>query len=183
MELQQVDTTLSDMPEGWIVLLETNVDSSLDLSVSTIKNLTEKDYIGIVVSASRPYNNLIKMYESKGIDLDKLFVLDCVSKELNKGITAEGNVLFLQNVSSLTEISIAINKSITAIPAKKFIFIDSITTMLIHNDPSVYVRFIHSILTKLRIHGVNGLMISLKGETNKEVRAEISQLCDKVVSV
>jgi hypothetical protein len=63
------------------------------------------------------------------------------------------------------------------------LFIDSITTMLIHNKPHVFARFIHSVLTKMRLNGTGGLLISLKDKTSREVRAEIAQLCDKVTKM
>ena len=44
-------------------------------------------------------------------------------------------------------------------------------------------KFIHSILTKMRTNNVSGLLISLEAETDKEVRAEIAQLCDKIIKV
>lgn len=40
-----------------------------------------------------------------------------------------------------------------------------------------------SIITKMRANGISGLLISLENETNREVRAEIAQLCDKVIKV
>ncbi len=55
--------------------------------------------------------------------------------------------------------------------------------MLIHNKPDVLARFIHSILTKMRANGISGLLISLENDTNREVRAETAQLCDKVIKV
>ena len=33
----------------------------------------------------------------------------------------------------------------------------------------------------MRIKGIGGILISLEGDTNKEVRAEIAQLCDRVI--
>jgi len=35
----------------------------------------------------------------------------------------------------------------------------------------------------MRINGVGGLLISLTDKTNREVRAEIAQLCDKVIKI
>jgi archaellum biogenesis ATPase FlaH len=69
------------------------------------------------------------------------------------------------------------------VKGKKFIFIDSINTLLIYNQPNTLAKFIHSILTKMRINNVSGLLISLESETNKEVRAEIAQLCDGIIKV
>jgi len=66
---------------------------------------------------------------------------------------------------------------------KKFVFFDSLTTMLIHNEPYVFARFIHSILTRMRLNGVGGVLISLTDSSNYDIRAEIAQLCDKVIKI
>jgi len=55
--------------------------------------------------------------------------------------------------------------------------------MLIHNRPGTFACFMHDILTKMRIHKIGGLLISLKETTNKDMRAEIAQLCDKVIKL
>ena len=109
--------------------------------------------------------------------------MDCVCKDPPASVKALANVIHLGDVSALTSISLAITKSIKNIPSKKFIFIDSISSMLIHNQPVIFGRFIHSILTKLRVLGVGCILLSLEVETDKMVRAEIAQLCDKVVKV
>ena len=84
---------------------------------------------------------------------------------------------------ALTDISLFITERLKNTNGKKFVFFDSITTMLIHNEPYVFARFIHSILTRMRLSGAGGLLISLAEKTNREVRAEIAQLCDKVIKI
>jgi len=181
---ENISKELINLPEGWIVLLETSVEKILETSLSAIKFLTgEKNYIGIVLSASRPQKNLADLYEQKGIDTTKILFLDCISKSQSLDLEGTGNVLYLDAVSDLTNISLALKGSMEKIQGDKFIFIDSVTSMLIHNKPEIFARFIHGILTKMRINGVSGLLISLENETDKEIRAEIAQLCDRIVKI
>ncbi|MFH0970477.1 MAG: hypothetical protein V1776_03390 [Candidatus Diapherotrites archaeon] len=44
-------------------------------------------------------------------------------------------------------------------------------------------RFIHGTLTKLRIQGMGGVLLSLRDQVNPEIRSEIAQLCDQVIKV
>jgi len=172
-----------DLPPGWIVLLETSAEKALEVSLATIRHLIdERGYIGIIISASRPYKNLIQLYQQKGIDANKILIIDCISKSQSVNLDEAGNVLYLDAVSDLTSISLAVNGSMERISGNKFVFIDSITSMLIHNSPSIFARFIHGILTKMRISGTSGLLISLEKEADHEIRAEIAQLCDKIVT-
>ncbi len=173
-----------NLPDGWIVLLETSAEKSLEISLSALYHLvTEKNYIGIVLSASRPYKNLVQLYQHKGIDTSRILFLDCISKSQSLDIDQTGNVLYLDSVSDLTNISLALKGSMEKIQGNKFVYIDSITTMLIHNTPEMFARFIHGILTKMRIQGISGLLISLEDETDKEIRAEVAQLCDRIVKL
>lgn len=180
-DMRKIETELNNLPDGWTVLLETSAENALEVSLTMIKNLTDKNYIGIILSASRPYENLSTLYLNNNIDMEKIFILDLVSKSQSIDLEEISNVLYLENASALTNVSIAINECFPGIQGKKFIFVDSITTMLIHNKPDVFVRFIHSILTKMRLNRINSLLVSLENETNREVRTEISQLCDKIL--
>ena len=180
---RMIETELNNLPDGWTVLLETSAENALEVSLAMIKTLTDKNYIGIILSASRPYENLSTLYQNNNIDMEKIFILDLISKSQSLDLEEISNVLYLENAYALTNISIAIDECFPGIQGNKFIFFDSITTMLIHNKPDIFTRFMHSILTKMRLNGISSLLVSLENETNREVRAEISQLCDRIVKI
>ncbi|MBI2564694.1 hypothetical protein HYV79_01755 [Candidatus Woesearchaeota archaeon] len=182
-EVQKIKKELSNLPVGSIVLLETSAENILTVSIHSIKSLIEQGYNVIILSVSRPCFNLMNIYEKSRINTENVFILDCICK--SQGIKSEEkkNVIHLKSVSALTEISLAINECITRIPGKKLVFIDSITTMLIYNDQNIFSRFLHYLLTKLRIQKISGLMLSLETEADKEVMAQIAQLCDRIIKI
>jgi hypothetical protein len=180
--IKKIDKIIKKLPEGWIVLIRTTSEKSSEISLNSIKLLTGKTYTGIVVSANRPYQNLSSIYKSSKIDMEKIFVIDCVSKG-GQGTSKSKNVLYSGSISSLTDISLLISRLIGKIKGKKFLFIDSISTMMIHNEPNVFARFMHSLITLLRIKEINGMLFTIDGKSGKEIEAEIAQLCDHVISV
>jgi len=182
LDIKKLKTDLENIPEDFIILIETSAENAFNVTLAALKILTEKNDCGIIISSNRPYVNLMSNYKRNDINTDKVFILDLISKNQNGHINGE-NVMFLENASSLTHISLSVNEYVKKSNGRKFFFIDSITTMLIHNDPYVFARFIHSILTRMRINGVGGLLVSLTDRTNREVRAEIAQLCDKVIKI
>lgn len=183
IDTKKLKKELSSLPEGWIILLETSAEKALEVSLAAIKILTDKGHNGFILSANRPYANLISLYKKNNIDVKKIFILDCICKSQGAKLEEADNVLYIESVSHLTDISLSLSECIKKIKDNKFIFIDSVTTMLIHNTPGTFAKFVHGILTRMRMSGVNGLLISLETETNKEVRAEIAQLCDKVIHI
>ena len=180
---QKIEEEIRKLPEGWIMLLETTAENSMTVSLTALKMLSERGYSGIIISASRPYSNLLSVYKQSGIETRNFYFVDCISRTFVSSTEKNDHVAYVDNVASLTDLSMAVNNMMEEVPGKKFIFIDSITTMLIHNKPEVFVKFLHSILTKMRVHMITGLLVSLEVEIDKSIKAEITQLCDKVIKL
>jgi hypothetical protein len=178
---EKLEKELNNLPENWIVFLETSAESSLEVNIESVKCFLNKGLEGIVFSASRPFSNLLSIYKENGINIEKIIILDGASK----GQKVENkNVIFLENLDDLTNISIILSDTYKQLKDfKSFIFFDSVTTMLIYNNPLVFAKFIHSFLVKMRINNEGGILFSLEEETEKKVRAEIAQLCDKVIKI
>lgn len=165
--------------EDFIGLVETPSEKALDTQLAAMKVLTQRHKTIILLSTTRPYSNLLTLLKKNNIDTNNVLILDLVSQGQQE--TNQENVLFL-NSAALTSISIEINKHITEKDFDKFIFLDSITTMLINNKPDVFLKFIHYLLTKMRINKVSGLLISFEKEENSVVE-EIAQMCDKIIKI
>jgi hypothetical protein len=178
-----LEKEFENLPEGWIALLESTAEQFLEVNIAANGILTRKGYTGIILSSSRPYSNLINIYQKNNVDTNKLMIIDCVSKSQGGKIVGNKNALFTDNASALTQISLHIGELIKSVNGQKYLYIDSLTTMLIHNQARIFASFIHSILTKLRMSNVNGLMFSISKGIDEEVRNEIAQLCDKVVKI
>lgn len=181
-DIERLREILKDIPDEYIVLLETTPEKAFEMGLASVKFFSERNDSGIIVSSNRPYVNLINNYKNNNIDVSRMFILDLISKSQDADIKAN-NVQFIDNVSSLTDISLSINEQIRNNNGRKFVFFDSIPTMLIHNKPYIFARFVHSILTKMRINGVGGVLVFIKGTNNDTIRAEIAQLCDKVIKI
>lgn len=182
VNIYQLKKELEEIPKDYIVLLETSAEKAFEVALEAVKLLTKKNDRAIIVSANRPSVNLLNIYKRNNIETNKVYILDLISKNQNADIEAE-NVMFIENASSLTNISLSVSQYIKKLDGNKFVFFDSLTTMLIHNEPYVFARFIHSMFTRMRLNGVGGLLISISDRTNREVRAEIAQLCDKVIKI
>jgi len=174
---------LDNLSDKWIVMVETSAEKMVGNSLSIIKHLIDNGSVGIILSASRPYNNLLNLYEKNGIDTSKILFIDCISKSQKIDLAQQGNVIYHNAVSDLTNISLSIRKTLDKIPGEKFVFIDSITTMLIHNNPEIFTRFVHGMITKLRLEGVSGFLISIEEESDNMIRSSIAELCDKVINI
>jgi len=65
---------------------------------------------------------------------------------------------------------------------KKFIIIDSLTTILIYNKEDTLNQFLHNIVGKFRSWNTNSVL--LMGEySHKKVINALSQFCDKIIEL
>lgn len=133
---------------------------------------------GVYISLNRPYKNLLDTLAAGKIDSKKLFFIDCVTKSEQD----VPNCYFLKTQQSLTNLSIAIS---TVIKTEKpdFVFLDSINTLALYNEMDAAVKFAHFLLTKLRANSVNGIILGIEDEKNKQIITELSQICDKVIDL
>ena len=86
-------------------------------------------------------------------------------------------------VYNLTNISLAFKKVIERVEGKKFLYIDSLSAMLIHNTPEIFVRFIHGLITSMRLASISGLLLSLTQQTDNSIKTEVANLCDKTIMI
>jgi hypothetical protein len=183
IDTKKLSEELSKMPRGGIVFIETSASRLLDVHLAAVKWISEKDYTQIIVSASIPCKKLLQLYEENKIDIRRLIILCAYPNEKEEDKQKNINIIHTPSNCSLADIAILLSKRLKRTEEKKFIFIDSINTILIPNKPDTLAIFIHLILTKMRTNNVSGLLISLETETNNEARAEIAQLCDKFIKI
>lgn len=146
-----------------------------------LRSLMEKDYRGVVLSITQPYEKIAEMVGEKSAE--KLFFIDCISKKGGLAQKGEGH-LYIDNPANLTEIGIAITEGISALPeGKKLFFIDSISSLATYVSKNTFAKFSHFLASKMREHGTLGVFMSVKDGMDSEAEQSLSQFCDKVINI
>ena len=71
------------------------------------------------------------------------------------------------------------DQAVTSLPgSEKFLFFDSLNTLLLYNEVRTVARFIHFLSGKMRVWKVKGIIVSLKKKGNEELIKELTQFCD-----
>ncbi len=133
---------------------------------------------GAYISLNRPYRNLIDTLSAGKIEHNRLFFIDCVTKnEIDVP-----NCYFLKTQQSLTNLSIAISTSIKT-EKPTFVFLDSLNTLALYNEMDAAIKFAHFLVIKLRANNVDGIILAIEDNKTKEIITELSQMCDKVIDL
>ena len=116
--------------------------------------------------------------------MNMVIFIDAVTKTAGGRTNKTKSCLFIGSPENLSDISMAMDQAVRAVPKEeKFLFFDSLNTLLIYNSPQVVAKFIHFLSGKMRVWKVKGIIITLEKETNKELINELSQFCDVVLEL
>jgi len=183
------------LPPNKIVLFLVNAKKYAKINMDILKIIiSEKKFSGIYIAASRPYTTLIKDLKSNEISVNDIFFIDCVTKMvptpqgvrvLYKEKLTTKNCLYITSPANLTELGVLLSQAFTIIKNynKKFLFLDSLSTLLIYNDVATIAKFVHFLTTRLRLFGLVGIIMSMEREIDKKLLLTLSELCDYVVEV
>lgn len=176
---------LKEIVDNNLVLVLTSSKKYSQTNLTILKHLCNQyNYPGIYVTSSRPYSSLVAVLEKNKIGMNRLFFIDMVSLSSSSASLKAKNCLFMESPRALTELSIALSQAVDAIHMEdKFVYLDSLSTLLIYNEVGTVKRFVHFLTGKMRLWGVKGIVISLEKETSPELLDQLTQFVDKVVKV
>ncbi len=142
-----------------------------------IKNLAQKSK-GIYVSFNKQYFELQSIFEKTGIDKDKVYCIDAISKS-DKNVPKE--CYCLNSPQSLTELSIVLSNLLKQ--KYGFILFDSLSSLLIYNNLETVERFIHYLIGKMKYFQIKGVFILLNDSKSKELLPVISPFFDTHIKI
>jgi archaellum biogenesis ATPase FlaH len=136
---------------------------------------------GVYVTLSTPYATLYSDLKKGGVDVSRLFFIDCITKYSGSNPKPLNNCSFTDN-QTLAEMSISIADLMNN-GSYNFVFFDSMTTLLLYNSVDSAEKFLHYLINKLRDLGVGMCIIAVDDEKSREAANVISQFCDEFVDM
>jgi len=169
---------------GNVLLYLVSAESYAKTNTQIIKNLVqEKGLKGIYITINRPYQNLIEMFSRKGIDTDKIFFIDAITKVTGGKEVDVKNCVFLDSPTNLTDIAIAMRQAVNFMEGEKFIFVDAISTLLIYNNDQSVIKFAHFIIGRIRDWKAEGIIISILKDMDEKLKSQLTEFCDSKIEV
>ena len=151
-------------------------------NIDIIKSLVKEGTPGVYVTLNRSYENVKELFENEKINTRNVIFIDAVTKTAGGKVEKRDDCLYIGGPKNLSDISIAMDQAIMAIPVKdKFLFFDSLSTLLLYNDVRIVAKFVHFISGKMRVWKIKGVIISLRRTSDKELIEELQPLCDVVL--
>ena len=177
---------LSSVKKKEIVLILSDEKKYLNTNLKVLDILTNKmDEKGIYVTVNRPFNSLTELLEKNKIKTKNIFFIDAITLTVVGEAKEVPNCLFINSPNSLTELGIALGEAFKAMKTKddRFIFFDSLSTLLIYNQSKSVTKFAHFLTGRMREWKIKGVLISLQKNIDENLIAQVSQFCDRIIEV
>lgn len=171
------------IPESRLVLVLSEPLMLRKKNIETVREVIEEGFFVIVVTTNNPYKILSRDYERGGIDPEKVFFIDAITKyATGKDMTGIKDCIFISSPSDLTGMGIAISEVLKKPKSEKVcVLLNSVNSMLIYITPENLIKFIHFIASKLRIFEVSGIFLAVEKGIDPTTLVQLQSFIDEVV--
>ncbi len=152
-----------------------------DAVVGLLKYFTGKMSRGIYVTLNKPYAVLAKNFEKSSIPTGSLFFVDGITHV--PAVQEESDHTCLGSSVDLSNLCIATSKAVSRFTEDKFLMLDSLSTLLIYNEPKAVAKFAHLFTEKLRRWDTTGTLLTVDMNAERDVVSQLAPFCDKVVKL
>jgi hypothetical protein len=174
------------LDDNKIVLFIVSIKKYPSFALSMIKHLNKKGWAGIYVGVVKPYADVAALFKKNGIDVEKIYFIDCISKSVAFDKMVETARVSYLMPGDLTGLGIAVDEGINHLTQesdKVFVFVDTLSTLLIYSSAQTLAKFSHFLTGRLRLKNLRGVILTLEKEAEKSFLASISSFCDAVIEV
>ena len=178
-------SSMRDLSDNAIVIITSQSKDHMEVVSSMLKVLIrDRKMGGVYISISRPYEYIMNAMAAVGLDSKDVYFVDCISKMAGKSDSKADNIVFVENPSSLEEVSMYLDRMMSKVVSKnKFLFLDSIDSLLIYNNDKSVKEFTHYIINKVRLENTAGIILSIEKKEAEDLIKTLVPMCDSEIKV
>ncbi len=172
---------LENIEKRKVILVSAKGEGHPNAVISVLKKLVNDEKMGgVYLSFTKPSDNIISNMQEQKIREEDVYFIDCVSIMAGKIITAKKDrVAYVENPSSLEDITLHIDNMLSKVTTdKKFLFLDSLSSLSIYNNDKSVKEFTHYLINKVRLHDLIGIILTVDKKETEELVRIITPMCD-----
>jgi archaellum biogenesis ATPase FlaH len=152
-------------------------------TLQMIRAIQKENLQIILICVNQPAAFLMDFYQRNGIDTRGIFFIDAITQYAAGRVTESYvNCRIIAKPNDLTEIGIAVSTTLKKFEKEKaVIFLDSVNAMLIHSSSADLLKFIHYIISKLRIMSIAGVLLAVEKGLDPVLLSQITTFADELI--
>jgi len=137
----------------------------------------------VYVTVTKPFENLTKQFTFLSTDKN-IKIIDCISRAA--GISKpDPNCIFLESPSMLEKLGLEIINIFKEVDdsTPKYLVFDSISNLMIYNDPELVTEFFYQMINKTRARDIHIISLAIEEEGMDRHINRLIYLNDKILKV
>jgi KaiC/GvpD/RAD55 family RecA-like ATPase len=166
-----------------IYVLASSAEEYEGVKMSALRVLVNiRKQAGIYVTLTKPYMNLRENFENNGVNISRLYFIDCISLKEGKRQETD-NCTYISGPTSLTELSLAITAAANT-GKLDFLFLDSVSSLLMYNDRASSAKFFHYLISKMLSYEIGGVILAFRQDKETiKLLPVLMQFCDECIEI
>ncbi|OPY37101.1 MAG: hypothetical protein A4E35_01564 [Methanoregula sp. PtaU1.Bin051] len=154
-----------------------------DNVLTIVKEIQKKGLRIIFISINQPSAFITGLFEKNGIDMSTIFFIDGITRYAGGPITADpGTCRFVSKPGDLTAMSMAVTDILKMENVgRTVIFLDSVNAMLIYTSSVDLSKFIHFVISKLRILNISGIFLAVEKGLDPVLMSQLMTFADELI--
>ncbi len=164
-----------------ILLPGNNYPDLIQAMFERIYNNPEEAWVYVTVT--KPYDTLIKQYDFLSSTKNIKFI-DCVSRAAGI-IRPDPNCIYLESPTLLEKLGLEIMNIFKVVDenTKKYLVLDSLSNLIIYNDPEIVTEFFYHIINRTRVKDIHTISLAIEEEGLEKYLNRLIYLNDKILKV
>lgn len=137
----------------------------------------------VYVAITRPYDNVVRQFGNFA-ELRNVRFIDCISQAA--GISKmDPHCTFIESPALLEKLLMEIMDTFRGLneSVEKYLVIDSLSSLLIYNDPQLVTEFFTHLTNRTRLAGIHAVSLVIEEESNENINKIIYLRSDKIIKV
>jgi hypothetical protein len=144
---------------------------------------SKPDEAWVYVTVTKPFQNISNRLPFI-TEMRNIRFIDCISRAA--GISkATKNVIFVESPTMLEKIGLEIMNIFKEVDPKikKYLVIDSLTNLIIYNDPKIVTEFFNQLINRTRAKDINTISLAIEEEGMESYLNRLVFLNDKILKI
>jgi len=157
---KSLDEVIKRHRRGTVIMMELPTENYFEANSASVKLLTSKGFEGIYISFQRPFRNISSLLTQQGININKILFVDVATAFGREMQEKNPRCIHISSSIDIDELVRAIYISLPKLKSKKrFIFIDSLTTIALYKPLSETMRFSEFLIRTVKKHKIEDVIL------------------------
>jgi len=138
----------------------------------------------VYVTVSRPYSSLVNQYGELITNSKNIKFIDCVSRIAGISKT-DPNCVYIESPTILEKLGLEIINLFKEADekAEKFLIMDSLSTLMVYNDPDIVTKFFYYLVNVTRSRSIHSAYLVIEEEEADKQIKKLINLTDKIEKI